>query len=304
VADIQKLEKEVARGLRSSFISIASNFALAVCKCLVGFVGHSFALIADGVESLSDVFSSFVVYLGLRVALKPPDQDHPYGHGKAEPAAAMLVSLGMGAAALVIAYESIILIRTPHPLPHPYTLLVLLAVVPLKIFLSRYASTVAHDIDNTAVRSGAWHHLSDAITSLFAFIGIAVALLTKNPSADDWAALCASPVILYNAWQQMKIPFDEILETAPSPEIEKQVREAAASVTGLIGLEKCFVRKVGFKYYVELHVVVRGDLTVRLGHAISHNVEDRIRARVDRVANVLVHIEPEEELLQPFRTQM
>ena len=294
----------VRQGLHSSLISTASNFVLAASKCLVGFAGHSFALIADGVESLSDVFSSAVVFLGLRVALKPPDREHPYGHGKAEPVAAMIVGLGMALAALLIAAESISLIRTPHPLPVPYTLLVLLAVVPLKILLSRYVSTVAQEIDSTAVRGDAWHHLSDAITSLFAFVGISVALVTKNASADDWAALCASPVILYNAWRQIQAPFAEILDTAPHPNVEKHVREAAASVPGVIGLEKCFVRKVGFKYYVDLHVVVKGDLTVRAGHAISHQVEDRVRTKVDRVANVLVHIEPEEELLNPSHSQM
>ena len=297
-------DHQVQRGLRSSLISIASNFVLAACKCLVGFAGHSFALFADGVESLSDVFSSAVVYLGLRVALRPPDKEHPYGHGKAEPVAAMIVALGMVLAAILIAVESISLIRIPHPLPVPYTLLVLLAVVPLKILLSRYVSRVAQDIDSTAVRGDAWHHLSDAIVSLFAFVGISVALLTRNASADDWAALCAVPVILYNAWRQIQAPFAEILDTAPPPEVEKHVREAAASVEGVIGLEKCFVRKVGFQYYVDLHVVVSGELTVRAGHAISHKVEDRVRAKVDRVVNVLVHVEPEEELFNPSPSQM
>lgn len=297
-------DHQIQRGLHSSLISIGCNFLLAVCKCLVGFVGHSFALVADGVESLSDVFSSAVVYLGLRVALKPPDKDHPYGHGKAEPVAALIVALGMVLAAILIAVESISLIRTPHPLPVPYTLLVLLAVIPLKILLSRYVSSVAHDIDSTAVRGDAWHHLSDAIVSVFAFVGISVALLTKNPRADDWAALCAVPVILYNAWRQIQAPFAEILDTAPPPQVEKQVREAAASVAGVMGLEKCFVRKVGFNYYVDLHVVVKGDLTVRMGHAISHQVEDSVRTNVDRVANVLVHIEPEEALLNPSHSQM
>lgn len=297
-------DHQIGRGLRSSLISIASNFVLAACKCLVGFVGHSFALLADGIESLSDVFSSAVVYVGLRVALRPPDKEHPYGHGKAEPVAAISVGLGMALAAFLIAAESISLIRTPHPLPVPYTLLVLLVVVPLKILLSQYVSRVAHDIDSTAVRGDAWHHLSDAILSLFAFIGISVALLMKNASADDWAALCASPIILFNAWRQIRTPFEEILDTAPPPEIERHVREVAASVAGVIGLEKCFVRKVGFKYYVDLHVVVKGDLTVRAGHVISHEVENCVRTEVDRVANVLVHVEPEEELLNPSHSQM
>ena len=297
-------DQEVRRGLHSSLISIASNFLLAMCKCFVGFVGHSFALVADGIESLSDVFSSAVVYLGLRVAIKPPDREHPYGHGKAEPVAATIVGLGMAVAAILIALESISLIRTPHPLPHSYTLVVLLAVVLIKISLSRYVSSVAREIDSTAVRSDAWHHLSDAITSLFAFIGISVALWTRDATADDWAALCAVPVILFSAWRQIRAPFAEILDTAPPPEIEEHVRQVAAQVPGVIGLEKCFVRKVGFRYYVDLHVVVDGNLSVRSGHKISHLVENRVLAEVSRVAKVLVHVEPEEELLKPSTSQM
>lgn len=297
-------EQQVRRGLRSSLISIASNFLLAMCKCAAGLIGHSFALVADGIESLTDVFSSIVVYLGLRLAIKPPDKEHPYGHGKAEPVAAATVSIVMAAAGVGIAVESIVLVRTPHPLPHSYTLWVLLVVVGVKVVLTRYVSSVAHSIDSVAVRSDAWHHLSDAIVSMFAFVGISVALITKDFRADDWAALCAAPVILFNAYRQIRSPMEEILDTAPPPEIEQHVREAAAAVPGVVGLEKCFVRKVGFRYYVDLHVVVDGDISVRSGHTISHRVEDRVLADVTRVAKVLVHIEPEEELLNPNPSDM
>src|ERR1700742_1659229 len=202
MAATSKPELDVHRGLRSSLLSIVSNFFLALSKCLAGFVGHSFALVADGIESLSDVFSSTIVYIGLSVALRPPDKTHPYGHGKAEPLSAAVVSLAMAGAAIAIAIESVSLIRTPHPLPQPYTLWILVAVVTLKLFLSRYVFSIAHNIDSSAVRVDAWHHLTDAITSLFALIGISAALYTGNAAADDWAALCASPVILYNAWRQ------------------------------------------------------------------------------------------------------
>ena len=299
MAEALKVEHEVQRGLKSSLVSIASNFALAMCKCVAGIVGQSFVLVADGIESLADVFSSSAVYFGLRVAIKPPDKEHPYGHGKAEPIAAVVVSLALAVAGVSIAIESISRIRTPHPLPRPYTLWVLLGVVVVKILLSRFVSSVATAIQSTAVRSDAWHHVSDAITSAFAFVGISVALWTGNYAADDWAALCASAVILFNAWRQLRLPLEELLDTAPPPDIEAQVRRVATEVAGVIGLEKCFVRKVGFRYYVELHVVTRGTLTVRMGHTISHDVENRIRGKVDRVAKVLVHIEPEEELLKP-----
>jgi len=297
-------ELQLRRGLQSSLVSITANCVLALLKCAAGIMGRSFALVADGIESLSDVFSSAVVYFGLRFAMKPPDREHPYGHGKAEPVAAATVSLAMAAAAMGIAIESVTLIRTPHALPVPYTLWVLLGVFPVKLLLSRYVSSVGESIGSVAVRTDAWHHLSDAITSLFAFFGISIALWTGYSAADDWAALCAAPVICYNAWRQIQAPMAEILDTAPPPEIEQQVREAAATVPGVVGLEKCFVRKVGFRYFVDLHVAVNGNLTVRAGHAISHRVEDRVLAEVSRVERVLVHIEPEEELLNPSHSAM
>jgi len=262
-------------------------------------MGHSFALIADGIESLSDVISSTVVYLGLSVAIKPPDEEHPYGYGKAEPIAAVIVSLALVVAAIVIGIESIRQIQTPHLLPNPYTLWVLFSVVGIKILLSRYVSSVGKGIDSTAVRSDAWHHLSDAITSTFAFIGISIALWSRNPAADDWAALCASPIIIFNALRQLRTPFEELLDIAPSPQMEQLVRSVASGMPGVIGLEKCHVRKMGFRYYVDLHVVVDGTLTVRQGHNIAHDVEDSLLDKLPKIAEVLVHVEPEEELLNP-----
>ncbi len=220
-------EQMVKGGLRSSLLAIFINLTLALVKCLTGVIGHSFALLADGIESFLDVISSSVVYWGLRLAIKPPDKDHPYGHGKADPIAAAVVGVAMILAAVGIAAESINLIRTPHKLPHAYTLWVLICVVPVKALLSRYVSGVSEKIESSALRGDAWHHLSDAITSGFAFVGISAALLTGNPTADDWAALCASPVILFGGWQQLRRPIAELLDTAPAPEIEERVRAVA-----------------------------------------------------------------------------
>jgi len=297
MASLPTTEEMVEGGLRSSLLGIVINLSLALAKCVAGLVGHSFALLADGVESFLDVISSTVVYWGLRLAIKPPDRDHPYGHGKADPIAAAIVGVAMIAAAIGIAAESINLIRTPHKLPQAYTLWVLVCVVPIKALLSRYVSGVSQKIESSALRGDAWHHLSDAVLSAFAFAGISVALWTGDPTADDWAALCAAPVILFGGWRQLRRPVAELLDTAPAPEIEEKVRRVAAAVPDVFGVEKCFVRKVGFRYYVDLHVVVRGDLTVREGHMIAHAVADQVREQVDKIAEVLVHIEPEEELL-------
>ena len=288
------LVKAVREGMRSSLVGIGANLALAVFKCAAGFLGHSFALVADGVESFSDVVSSTVVFFGLKFAIKPPDEDHPYGHGKAEPIASIIVSLALMAAAVFIGVESIRRIQEPHPLPELYTLWVLLAVVGIKIVLSRYVTAIGRHLESSAVDSDAWHHLSDAITSGFAFIGISIALLIRNPAADDWAALCASPVIIFNAYRKLRHPFAELLDAKPSPEIERQIRSIASRVPGVVGVEKCQVRKVGFSYYVNLHIIVHGEISVSQGHSIAHKVEDTILKDAPRVAEALVHVEPDE----------
>jgi cation diffusion facilitator family transporter len=292
----EPIEQTIQRGLRSTLLGIGINIFLAFGKCLAGVVGHSFALIADGIESSSDVVSSTIVYLGLRVAIKPPDKEHPYGHGKAEPIAAIVVCLALAFAAVLIGVESITNIRKPHALPEPYTIWVLLAVVAIKILLSRYVSGVGESIESSAVKSDAWHHLSDAITSGFAFVGILVALWKHYPAADDWAALFASPVILFNACRQLRTPFQELLDASPNPQIETEVRRIATAIPGVIGVEKCFVRKVGFRFFVELHLVVDGSLSVREGHRLAHTVKSTILKSMLNTSEALIHVEPEEEL--------
>jgi cation diffusion facilitator family transporter len=288
-------ETAVRRGIRSSILGAIVNLALSITKCVAGIVGHSFALVADGIESLSDVVSSSVVTLGLWLAIKPPDEDHPYGHGKAEPIAAVIVSLTLIAAAIAIAVESITEIRTPHRLPAPYTLAVLIGVVAIKVALTRYVGKVGAEIESTAVKADAWHHLSDAITSGLAFVGITIGLATRNATADDWAALCASPIILFNGIRQMRLPIAELLDTAPSSSLKTRIRSVSRTVPGVASLEKCFIRKMGFKYYVDLHVVVDGRMSVTDGHRIAHQVEDTILASQPNIAKVLVHIEPTPE---------
>lgn len=286
--------------MRSTLVGMSANLILALAKCTAGLTGHSFALVADGLESLSDVMSGLVVYFGLKIAIKPPDDDHPYGHGKAEPLAGLVVGIFLVAAALAIMVESIHEIRTPHKLPAPYTLVVLAGVLLIKGLLSRYVHRIGEQIGSTAVHVDAWHHLSDAITSAFAFVGISVALIGGAgwESADDWAALCASLVILYNAWHQMRPAILELADIAPNPSVEQTVRRVAGSVPGVLGLDKCFVRKMGFSFYVDLHVIVSGSLSVREGHAIAHAVESAVLEQMRQVAEVLVHVEPEEELLR------
>jgi cation diffusion facilitator family transporter len=291
-APVYNLPEGVRKGVRSSLLGIAVNLLLAVAKCLAGVIGHSFALIADGIESVGDSVSSSLVALGLWLAIKPPDENHPYGHGKAEPIAAVVVSLTLIGAAIAMAGESISEIRTPHQLPRAYTLVVLVSVILIKVLFSRYVRSIGAEIESTAVNADAWHHLSDAITSAFAFIGISIALLTDNPGADDWAALCASPIILFNGIRQMHSPIAELLDTAPPKKMDVEVRRIAGAVPQVTNVEKCIIRKVGFRYYVDLHVRVPGHLSVSDGHAIAHSVRNEVLRQLARVAEVLVHIEP------------
>jgi cation diffusion facilitator family transporter len=297
-SDANPLSDVADRGTKSTVVGIIVNSVLGVVKCTAGLLGNSFALVADGLESITDVLSGLVVYFGLRIAVKPPDADHPYGHGKAEPIAAVVVGLALMAAAVGIIYEGIREIIAPHPAPSPYTLVVLAGVLVIKGFMFRRVHSVGESIESLAVKTDALHHRSDALTSAFAFVGISIAILGGPgwEAADGWAALCAALVILYNAWKQLQPAVLELGDVVPDTGLEAKVREIAGKVSGVIGLDKCVARKMGFTFYVDLHIVVQGVMSVREGHRLSHKVEDEILRALPQVAEVLVHVEPEEEL--------
>lgn len=291
---MSKIQKRIERGLKSTLIGIFVNASLAIIKGVTGYLGNSYALVADAIESASDVFSSTIVYGGLKVAAIPRDENHPYGHGKAEPLAAIVVSISLFAAAVSIAVHSVAEIITPHHSPASFTLLVLGCVIIVKEVLFRYINKIGEEEHSTAVKTDAWHHRSDAITSLAAFVGISIALIggEKYASADDYAALFASVIIFYNAYKLFRPALDEIMDIAPSPEIEQSVREIAGAVKGVIGLDKCFVRKMGLDYFVDLHVIVDGNMSVYDGHEIGHKVKDMICESNPKITDVLVHLEP------------
>jgi cation diffusion facilitator family transporter len=297
---IKPLPHPALKGMRSTFFGIIGNVLLAIIKGLAGYFGNSYALIADAIESTSDVFSSLIVILGLKISTKPKDKSHPYGHGKAEPIVAIVVSLTLLAAAIIIAIQSVQEIVTPHHSPAAFTLLVLVLVVTVKETLFRYVFKVGAEVQSTAVKTDAWHHRSDAITSVAAFIGISISLIFGKgyESADDWAALLASGIIAFNAYNLFRPALAEIMDAAPSAHLEKEVRNVSLSVEGVIELEKCFIRKMGFDYFIDLHVIVNGELSVRDGHKIAHNVKEALFKSELRIIDVLIHIEPEEDLLK------
>src|SRR2546428_10235423 len=281
-------------GARIALFGLAINIMLASVKMLAGFFGNAYVLIADGIESAMDVGGSIVIWGGLKVAARPPDRTHPYGHGKAEPIAAVIVAIGVLAAALGLTIQSVREIFLPHHGPAPYTLVVLIVAVIIKEFLYRYVIRVGRKMESTAVKTDAWHHRIDAMTSIAAFIGISVALIGGEAwqSADDWAALFACALIGANGYRLLRPAFYEIMDTAPRGEIVDLVRKAAASVPGVIELDKSLVRNMGLNFYVDLHVEVDGNISVREGHQIAHAVKRAIQKNDPRIADVLVHIEP------------
>ena len=288
------LQHPALRGARFVFLGVVVNAALSAIKGIAGVLGNSYALIADAIESGLDVFQSLVVMGGLVIAASPPDENHPYGHGKAEPLAAIVVSVGLLAAALLIAVESIREILLPHHAPEPFTLAVLVVVVVTKESMFRIMHRVGRSTKSTAVRSDAWHHRSDALTSAAAFIGISIALIGGKgwESADDWAALFACLIIGYNGARLLWPALNEVMDVAPDPAIERQVRSIALGVSGVTDLDACGVRKMGFDYFVDLHVIVNGDMKVRDGHDVAHRVKDAVRASNPLIRDVLIHVEP------------
>ncbi len=277
----------VARG-------ILLNALLATAKIAGGIFGNTYALIADGVESLLDIFSSTLVWIGLRVAVRPPDDNHPYGHGKAEPLAGLVVALSVFLAAGWIGWHAVREIVTPHHGPHWGTLPLLAAIIAVKLVFSRRLVRAGRDAGSTSLSIEAWHHYADALTSGAAFMGIAIAVVGGKgyESADDWAALAACVVIAWNGVSLARRALDDVMDVAVPREFENQIRDVAVAVEGVRGIDKCRVRKNGLSHLVDIHVEVDGGLSVREGHAIAGAVKHALLRSAHRVSDVLVHIEP------------
>lgn len=282
------------RSLRVTFVGLVVNIVLVVVKMAAGVFGHSHALIADAVESLADVFSSLIVWRGIVVSAAPPDEDHPYGHGKAEPLAAAAVASMLMVAAGWIAVGAIREIINPHLGPAPFTLAVLLAVVVVKELLFRRVLSEGNLLENSAVQTDAWHHRSDAITSVAAGLGIAVSLIGGRgyEAADDVAALAASGLIAFNGIRLLKPALDELMDTSPNRELLGKIIAIAAATAEVQRIEKCIVRKMGYTYFVDMHIEVEPTMTVEKAHRIAHQVKDNVRQALPAVSDVLVHIEP------------
>lgn len=289
-----QIRASAAKGIRATLAAVLVSVGLGAIKVIAGIVGHSYALVADGVESMLDVFSGLVVAGSLKIAAKPADENYPFGYGKVEPAAALIVAFSLLAAAVGIAIQSIREIRTPHHAPAPFTLVVLVLVVVTKELLFRYLFRMGQSIDSGAMRTDAWHHRSDSLTSLAAFIGITIALVGGKgfEQADDWAALFAAAVIAFNGVTLFRSSWREMMDASLPEDVVDDIRDIARHVDGVVGIDMCRVRKSGLGLWVDVHVEVPGNISVRAGHTISHSVKDALLASKYNVMDAVVHIEP------------
>lgn len=288
------VSRQGTRVIRSAQLGMIVNALLALIKLVAGIVGNTYALVADAVESTADIFASLVVWGGLRVATRDPDEEYPFGYGKAESVAAAVVSMMLVAAAIGIAFEAVHEIRTPHRTPASWTLLVLVAVLFVKYVLFRRTLSIGEEAGSTAGKADAWHHLSDAITSAAAFVGISIALWGGPgwEQADDWAALFASAIIFYNGIALFRPALHDLMDRIPSTDIMESVRHAAESVPTVLAVEKLTARKTGLVHYVDIHVQADPSMSLHDAHELSGAVKSAIRSKVPSVAGVLVHMEP------------
>jgi cation diffusion facilitator family transporter len=285
--------KKVA--IQTVYLSIFGNILLAAIKAIAGIVGNSYALVADAIESATDVLSSMLVLIGINYSTRPPDKNHPYGHGKAEALSTFAVVGFLIVSATIIVYQSILNIQTPHETPETFTLYVLAGIIVFKEVTYRFVNKKGKEVNSTSLKADAWHHRSDAITSLLAFIGISIALIFGEgfESADDWAALIASGFIVFNAYLIFRPVLGELMDEHLYDELVEKIRTISVNVEGVKGTEKCMVRKLGMYYLVDLHVRVDGNMSVIHSHTIAHKLKDEIRVQLPEVEDVLIHIEPQ-----------
>lgn len=280
--------------IRTVAWGIVGNAALALVKGVAGTLGHSYALVADAIESATDACASVLLLFGLRFATLPPDDNHPYGHGRAEPLLTFAVVAFLLVAAAVIAVESVHRIRTPHQTPAAWTLVVVGLVVVVKEAAYRIVARRGDATRSTALQADAWHHRSDALTSSAAFVGISVAVLMGDgwETADDWAALVAAVVVVVNAYLIFRPALGELMDEHLHEPLIGDIRRIAAGLDGVLGTEKCFVRKTGTAHHVDLHLVVDGGISVRAGHDIAHRLKTELMGRLPELTDVLIHVEP------------
>lgn len=282
-------------GTRATIVALTVSATLAALKIGAGILGNSYALVADGVESVLDIFTGLLVLGGLRLSASGPTPAYPYGRGKAEPLAALVIATVMLLAAIGIAAGATREIVSPQTAPEPFTLAVLVVVLIAKEGTYRWLLHRGREVGSRAIEVDAWHHRADAITSLAAFIGISIALVGGEAwvHADDLAALVACVVIGWNGVRLFRSGLRELLDVTAPADVHRRVRELAGAVPGVCGVDELRVRRSGLVYLVDIHVEVDGHMTVQDGHSVAHRVKDRLLESELPILDALVHVEPD-----------
>lgn len=287
-------------GENVALLGIGANVSLTIIKFFWGILGNSYALIADAIESATDIVGSAIVYLGVKHAQKPADSNHPYGHGKTEPMAGLAVSILLIFAVLEIAKGAILRIQNPETgIPALWTLWILLAVVLLKGWLFLRAIAIGKSLQSTAVTGDAYHHLSDAMTTGVALAGTVLALFAGPDfsSSADWAALIAAGFMCYNIYHIGWPAIRELLDERDDHEMEELIKQIIEKNRDIKNINVCIVRKSWFDRIVELRLLIDGEKTVREWHRIAHTVEDTIKLKYPNIIHVTTHTEPSYEIV-------
>ncbi len=279
---------------QTSFISLLVNLMFALCKGIAGVFGNSFALVADAIESMTDVFSSLLVFLGIKYATRPADNNHPYGHGKVEPLVTFVIVGFLLFSSGIILYNAIDNIGTAHEKPKMYTIFVLLAVVISKECIYRFMHQKGQDTHSTSLNSEAWHHRSDAISSGMALIGIVIAIFGGEgyESADDYAAIITAGIIIFNTYLIFRPALGEIMDEHLHCDLEDDIRTLSKAHFPETETEKLFIRKYGMFYHIDMHLMVNPKMNVYDAHVLSHQVKDLLMKANPHICNILIHIEP------------
>lgn len=300
-------ERSLETGKGSAVKGIVLNGVLGTAKLLAGLLGHSYAMVADACESFSDVMSSCVTLYGLRIAAEPADQTHPAGHGRAETLASAVTALVLTVVGTLIFWHAWDSLYEPRQAPNPLTLLVLVPVILLKEWMFRWMRERGKQIGSLALLAEAWHQRSDAVTSVAALSGIAMTWI-GGPAwvhADSWAAMFASLWLIGTGLWLLGPTLHELMEGSVDPALVEFIRETSQSCEGIQGIDKVWVRKLGMRLMVDLHIEVEPDISVQEGHRLAHEVKAKLQRELPQVRDVMVHVEPFDEtrMKRPYRIQ-
>lgn len=285
----------IRRGSQVALVSIAASGLLAIANISLGWTGGSTSVVAAGVEFAGDVLASTVVLVGLRFGALPADADHPYGHGRAETLGGLIVGLILVLSGLGICIRSAQKIAEVHPPPAVYTMYPLAAAIFVKSGLSMLKFQVGRSIRSASLVADAWNDAVDILSAMAAML--AVFLTMYDPArflaADHYGGFTVGLVVIFTGLRVTRDASLELMDTMPESALIEQVRKVAMEVPNVSGVEKCFARKTGLQYHVDLHLEVHPDITVRASHDIATMVRIRIKETIPDIADVLVHVEPD-----------